>query len=81
MCQYIWKVSVAAAADHHSRIRVFLADAYPAIDQHQCFASILPIGMTVAWKSDPIGCKGSDPDVNQTNALHIKVGSTDFPRC
>ena len=42
---------------------------------------ILPIGMTVAWKSEPIGCQGSDPDVNQADALHIKVGSTDFPRC
>jgi hypothetical protein len=26
-----------------------------------------------------IGCKGSDPEVNQADALHIKVGSTDFP--
>jgi len=51
------------------------------MDQHQCVAAILPLWMTVAWKSDPIGCKGSDPDVNQADALHIKVGSTDFPRC
>ena len=31
-------------------------------------------GCTVAWKSDPIGCQGSDPDVNQADALHVKNG-------
>jgi hypothetical protein len=50
-----------------------------AEEDHDC--CIYPIGMTVAWKPDPIRCKRSEPDVNHAYALHITVGSTDFPRC